>query len=53
MNNTVTRMSPMKSQYQHNLWSNGFVVLPCIRPAIAPSFSVGFRPYHAHLPDSC
>jgi hypothetical protein len=51
--NTVTRTSPMKSQYQHNPWSNGFVVLPCIRPAAAPSFTVGLRAYHGHLPDSC
>lgn len=52
--NTVTRTNPMKSQNQHSNPWNSIVVLPCIRPAAASSFTVGFWPYRApHLPDSC
>ncbi|MCP3138821.1 hypothetical protein [Pyxidicoccus xibeiensis] len=51
---TTTQKSLMKSQYPNtNLWHSINVALPCIRPAIAPSFSVGFRSYHGHPPDSC
>lgn len=50
--NTKTRTSPMKSQNQYNPW-HSIVVLPCIRPASAPSFLVGFLAYHGHPPDSC
>ncbi|MFP2926594.1 hypothetical protein ACLESO_15495 [Pyxidicoccus sp. 3LG] len=53
MNNT-TRTSPMKSQYPNtNLWHSINVALPCIRPAFAPSFNVGFRSYHGQPPAPC
>ncbi len=51
---TMTRKSPMQSQYpsNNNPWHGSFA-FPCIRPVAAPRFSVGFRSYRGHPPDSC
>ncbi len=52
--NTTTQTNPMmKSQSSNNSFWHGIGVLPCIRPAAAPRFSVGHRSYLRRPPDSC
>jgi hypothetical protein len=50
--NTTNRKSPTQSQLKNNPW-HSISVLPCMRPAAVPGFSVGLRSYHGLSPDSC
>jgi hypothetical protein len=52
---TMTRKSSqsMSQNSNNSLW-HGISVLPCIHPAAAPRFNVGFLSYRGYArPDSC